>query len=549
MNKNLKIAIAQINPTVGDFAGNKEKIENLYSEAVNANVELIIFSELAICGYPLEDMPLMPAFVEQALIALEEITNLTKTSETSILIGALSKKDNKIYNSAFLLSAGKVVHEHHKVKLPNYGVFDEKRVYAQGDKYATCLFKGVKLGVLICEDIWFEDGLDALVKDEVELVISINASPFERDKHFKRLAVVKNHSTKYNLPIIYVNQIGGQDGLVFDGGSFILDARGDTYAQLPSFKEKLEILDINIGKSWKNVGIKEFKTSSHEQVYNALILGLRDYMRKNGFTKIVLGLSGGIDSAISAAIAADAVGAENVVTVALPSMYTSETSIIDAEDSAKRIGCKYQIIPIKDTHAVLLNTLEPYFDGKEPDITEENIQARIRGIILMALSNKHGYMLLSTGNKSEIAVGYATLYGDMCGSYNVLKDLYKTEVYELSNWRNNHIPDLSLNRILKVIPENIITKVPTAELRFNQTDQDSLPPYDLLDEILFNLIEKRMSSKELINLGYDKKIVEKVTKLLYRAEFKRRQSAPGVKVSPMSFGLDRRFPITNKFID
>lgn len=544
MKNSLLIALAQLNFSVGDLRGNGDKILSCYKKAVDKSADLVVFSELSLSGYPPEDLILRPDFIQKSHAQLQYIASQTN-NKTAILLGSVYQgNDGKIYNSAVLLSDGKIENVTHKCELPNYGVFDEVRVFAQGDLPKPIEFKGVKLGVLICEDIWF-DGLSRhLAKSGAEIFISLNASPFEVGKQEIRENIVKKRSVENNLPSIYVNQIGGQDELVFAGCSCITSSKGDILHRLASFEEDFFITKFSRDKlEIHESDFEELQPAKHinneyEEIYAALSLGLRDYIYKNGFKSVLIGMSGGIDSALVAAIACNAIGAKNVNLVMLPSKFTSKESLEDADLCAKMLGAKIQTIEIEPIINSFTNSLELVFKGLNEDLTEENIQSRIRGNILMALSNKFGSIVITTGNKSEMAVGYATIYGDMCGAFNPLKDLYKTQVFALAQF---------INTIKPVIPENIINKPPSAELRENQKDEDSLPSYDILDDILTNLIEKRKSVDEISSSKHQKDLVEKIAKLLKNSEYKRRQAPIGSKITSLSFGKERRYPIASKF--
>jgi NAD+ synthase len=532
----LKIIIAQTNFTVGDIAGNSQKIIDVAK--ANSASDLIIFPELCVSGYPPEDLILLPYFVESCMQAAQKVADATKKLNTAIIIGCPWLQDGKTYNAAILIQHGQIKFKQFKRNLPNYGIFDEKRIFTAGKNLQTYNLNGTKLGILICEDTWHLRNAKQLA--DADIFISINASPFEVNKQKTRYKIAQKISKKYSRPLIYTNLVGAQDDIVFDGGSFVLNEQAQITQQLDFFAEKKVLANFTINHQPSTI-------NPLEQIYSAMVLALRDYVNKNGFKGVVLGMSGGIDSAISAAIAADALGAERVRLVMLPSKFTSDESKVDASKCAKNLSIEIETISIEQTYNALEESLEASFLGKAKDLTEENLQSRTRGVLLMALSNKFGYMVLSTGNKSELATGYATLYGDMCGGYNCLKDVYKTTVFKLAKWRNKNIPAISLLQKDKLIPQNIITKAPSAELRENQKDQDSLPPYEVLDTILYNLIEQQKSTEQIIELGYTAEVVEKVAKLLYASEYKRRQSAPGVKISAMSFSRDRRFPLTSKF--
>lgn len=531
----LIFALAQGNFTVGDISGNVQAILRAHKRAVEAKADMLIVSEMAVTGYPPEDLVLRRGFQNNAMQAIDELAAATKNGP-AILTGGIWREGESLYNTVFLLEGGAVAHRQYKHNLPNYGVFDEKRVFAKGPMPQPVLWRGMKLGVLLCEDMWEPDVAANMKANGAEILISLNASPYQIGKKRMRLEVARKRTEETGLPLMYVNQAGGQDELVFDGQSFALSAQWEVMCMLPAFTEAFACITWNGGALSR--GEVTPPLSEDATIYGAMVLGLRDYVEKNRFPGVVLGLSGGIDSAITAAVAVDALGKERVRAVMLPSPYTSADSMEDAAECAKLLGIRLDTVPITPAMNALEGTLAPLFAGKDKDTTEENIQSRIRGLLLMAISNKDGQLVLTTGNKSEMSVGYATLYGDMCGGYSVLKDVYKTTVYTLSRWRNGKG---------RVIPERILTKAPSAELKPNQTDQDSLPPYDVLDAILTALIETQLSVDEIVKQGFDVLIVEKVAKMLYAAEYKRRQSPPGVKITGMSFGRDRRYPITNRW--
>ena len=551
MTDTLTIALAQCNLTVGDFAGNKKQIIKYYTDAAKQKADLVVFTELTITGYAPEDLVLRRHFQQDSLEVAYELAELTKNYDTAMLVGGLYTKDGNLYNSVFLLEAGEVKHVFSKYDLPNYGVFDEKRVFSAAPLPKSYLWRGINLGIIICEDTWNLDVARNMAAQNIELLISINASPYEIGKKAKRLERTRSNVGITKTPIIYTNQICGQDDVIYDGGSLVLDHQGNIVAQLPYWKEALQLTTWKReGNIWRCVTKEIADTPSREEnMYQAMMRGLKDYTLKNRFTGVLIGLSGGVDSALSAAVAVDAIGASNVWCVFMPSEFTSQESADDAAALAKNLGVKFDTLPIQPVFESYKNLLAPTFSGMEEDSTEENLQARARGTLLMALSNKFGYMVLSTGNKSEIATGYGTLYGDMCGGYNLLKDIYKMDVFELARWRNSSIPEQAKCKKTDILPENIITKAPTAELRHNQKDEDNLPPYEILDKILFQLVEEGKSGEEIIASGFDKKMVEKTVKLLYLSEYKRRQSCPGVKASTMQFGRDRRYPITHKYTD
>ncbi len=558
MTDNLKIALAQLNLTVGDIAGNCRKVLAARDKAAGQGADLVVYSELCITGYPPEDLVLKTSFRKAAMEAVYNLAKATSDNRTAMLVSAPWEEGGKIYNAAFLLADGGIQHKQFKYDLPNYGVFDEKRVFDTGELPEPFKFRGIRLGLMVCEDMWSDDVPSAMKK--ADILISVNASPFEVGKHKKRLERAKAAAKVTGKPVIYLNQICGQDDLVFDGDSFILppqdfdnalDVHDGLSVRLSRTQEVLEITDWRKRHSgWACAeGTREIYDSEEQVIYQAMVLALRDYAEKNGFPGVLIGMSGGIDSALTAAVAVDALGAERVRLVMMPSRYTSAESVRDAEECAQKLGVRLDNIPIEDMFEAYENMLAPLFTGLQPDTTEENLQSRIRGALLMALSNKFGHMVMATGNKSEMATGYATLYGDMCGGYSVLKDVYKTQVFTLARWRNKYMPENSAAGGLdgEIIPQNIISKPPTAELRPNQTDQDSLPPYEILDDILIKIIEQRMQAEDIIKSGHNAAVVERIRKMLYAAEYKRRQSCPGAKISARPFGRDRRYPITNRF--
>ena len=549
MTQPLSIAMAQLNPTVGDIKANLALALKAFEEASAEGADLVVFTELLLAGYPAEDLVLRLDFQAACYEALNEFAQATKGSQTASLIGLPLVEGGKLYNAVAMVDGGEVTATRLKRDLPNYGVFDEKRVFATGPLPEPIDFRGVKIGVPICEDIWNDEICAHLYARGAEVLIVPNGSPFHKAKHELRMEVVRARLKQAPLPMVYVNQVGGQDELVFDGGSFAINKDGVIAAQAPFFQTAVEMVRLeNTADGWQvEQGHLIKDTSQQAQLYQACMLGLRDYVNKNGFKSVVLGLSGGIDSALVAALATDALGADRVHCVMLPYRYTSSASLKDAEDCAQALGVRYDTLPIEAAVQGLSNSLAPLFHGLKEDVTEENLQSRARGTMLMALSNKFGSMVVTTGNKSEMSVGYATLYGDMNGGFNPLKDLYKMEVYALSDWRNRFYPKGGLGPSGLVIPQNIIDKAPSAELRDNQTDQDSLPPYPVLDAVLEALVEDDKSIEQVVALGFERETVLRVAKLLRIAEYKRRQSAPGVKVTRRNFGRDRRYPITNGF--
>ncbi|MBV9991637.1 MAG: NAD+ synthase [Alphaproteobacteria bacterium] len=544
MTDRFRIALAQLNPLMGDISGNLAKARAARAEAAKAGADLILFSELFIVGYPPEDLVLKPALQDDAREAVEKLARDTADGGPAVLIGTPWVEEGKLYNACVLLDEGKIAGKTFKVDLPNYGVFDEKRVFAAGPLPGPFNVRGLRIGVPVCEDIWTSDVVECLSETGGEILLVPNGSPFEAGKEGVRLGLIKMRVKESGLPLVYLNQVGGQDEVVFDGASLIANADGTLAWALPAWEECVVVSEwARAPGGWVCApGECAGEETREASIYNAMVLGLRDYVNKNRFPGVVLGLSGGIDSALSAAVAVDALGAERVRCVMLPSRYTSRESLDDAEECARLLGVRYESIAIEGAVEAFGAALADAFAGKRPDTTEENIQSRIRGLILMAISNKFGPMVLTTGNKSEMSVGYATLYGDMCGGYNVLKDVYKTEVFALSRWRNAQSAS-------RVIPERIIDKPPSAELRENQKDQDSLPPYDILDGILECLVEKEMTYEATCAQGYHQATVKRVEQLLYTSEYKRRQAPPGVKITSKNFGRDRRYPITNAFRD
>lgn len=548
MTDSLTIVLAQLNPTVGDIPGNIAKLKAARSEGAKLNADLVVSTELFVAGYPAEDLVLKPSFVAACEDAVRALAAET-VEGPALLVGTPWRQDGNLHNAAVLLEGGKIAGLRFKHDLPNYGVFDEKRVFVAGPAPGPLVFKGVRLGVMVCEDMWKPDTCETLQESGAELFIVINGSPFESDKRDERVALASMRVRENGLALLYVNQICGQDELVFDGGSFALDAGCKLRVQAPDWREAIVATRwTREGDGWTvEDGAMVPPSEGLEATYRAMVLGLRDYVGKNGFPGVVLGLSGGIDSAISAAVAVDALGADKVHCVMMPSPYTSRDSLEDAEQVAGLLGIELREINIGPAMRAFEEMLGPSFEGRSADITEENIQSRSRGVTLMGLSNKFGWMVLSTGNKSEMSVGYATLYGDMCGGYSVLKDVYKMTVFALCRWRNEHRPDGLLGPAGPVMPERVITKPPTAELRPNQKDQDSLPPYEVLDDILEGLIEHEMTVAEIVAKGHDEATVRAVWRMLDRAEYKRNQAPPGVKLTRRSFGRDRRYPITNRF--
>ncbi|MBF0373493.1 MAG: NAD+ synthase [Alphaproteobacteria bacterium] len=549
MSETLKLALAQLNPVVGDIAGNLARLRAARAEAAAAGADLLLGPELVVSGYPPEDLVLKEAFLDAVRDGVEALARETADGGPAMLVGAPWRIDGARRNAVLLLDGGAIAAIRLKCHLPNYGVFDEARVFVPGPPPEPIRFRGVALGVMVCEDMWYADVAAHLREAGAEMLLVPNGSPFELDKHGVRREHAAARVAETGLPLVYVNQVGGQDELVFDGASFALGADQGLRVRLPGWREAVSVIEFRRGLSgWDCDAVAVPPPPGRdEQVYQAMVLGLRDYVGKNRFPGVVLGLSGGIDSALSAAVAADALGPDRVRCVMMPSPYTSVESLEDAALVAEMLGVRLDEIGIGPAMEAFSGMLAGVFEGTQANITEENVQARSRGITLMAISNKFGPMVLSTGNKSEMSVGYATLYGDMCGGYSVLKDVYKTTVFDVSRWRNAHVPEGALGPRGPVMPERVITKPPTAELKPNQTDQDTLPPYDVLDDILQVLIEAEGSIDEAIARGHDEATVRRVWRMLDFAEYKRRQAPPGVKITGRAFGRDRRYPITNGF--
>jgi len=552
MADQLTLVLAQLNQKVGDLSANAEAM--LDARAEHHGADLIVYPELQLIGYPPEDLVLKPALVERAAAELERLARATSDGGPAMLVGSVFVRDGALHNGVALLDGGKVVATRFKHELPNYGTFDEKRVFMPGPLPEPVAFRGAMLGLPICEDIWHPEVCRHLAEMGAEIFISVNGSPYEIDKDELRIdGVAKRRAIDTGIPLAYVNRVGGQDEIVFDGASFVVGPEGALWSQLPDWEEAIVAttwtrVPSGSGSRWRCEPSEVHELARHpEDIYCAMVVALRDYVNANGFPGVVLGLSGGIDSAICAAIAADALGPERVWCVMLPSRYTSQLSLDLATECAKMIGCRYDTIPISPAVAAFDQMLSGSFADAQVDITEENVQSRIRGVTLMALSNKFGHMLLTTGNKSEMSVGYATIYGDMAGGYNPLKDAYKMTVFKISEWRNSRRPKIGLGPDGPVIPPAIITRPPSAELRPDQKDEDSLPPYPVLDGILTGLVEHEKSVAQLEAEGFERETVKKVERLLYLSEYKRRQAPPGVKLGMRNFGRDRRYPITNAF--
>ncbi len=549
MPDGLTIALAQLAPVVGDVHGNARKVLAARRSAAARGADLVVASELVIDGYPPEDLVRRPAFQDDVLAAVKSVARETADGGPAVLLGASHVESSMLFNAALLLDRGEVRHVRLKHDLPNYGVFDEKRVFDAGPLPGPIPFRDCLLGVMVCEDMWTAEVTECLEENGADILVVLNGSPFDLENVPRRMNQAVARVTECRLPLIYVNQVGGQDELVFDGASFVLGADWSLKAQLPSWAPSLAVTTWRQASGGWSCGEGAIapELPREETVYRALVTGLADYVAKNGFPGVLIGLSGGIDSALSAAVAGDALGADRVWCVMMPSRYTSRSSLDDARDCARLLGTRLDTVSIGPAVGAFDGMLGSLFEGREANEAEENVQARSRGMVLMALSNKFGHMVLSTGNKSEMSVGYATLYGDMCGGYSVLKDVYKTDVYRLARWRNAHHGEGLEGPAGPVIPQNIIDKAPTAELRANQKDEDSLPPYDVLDDILGRLVEQEMPFAEIARAGHDPALVERVWGLLMRAEYKRRQAPPGVRITPRAFGRDRRYPITNRF--
>jgi len=542
-----KVALAQINAAVGDFAGNSRLIEAYARKAAQSGANVLLTPELALAGYPPEDLLLRPSFQELQERTLDELAaKIADLKGLAVVVGHVHVNDGKIYNAASVLLEGKIVGTYCKHALPNYGVFDEQRYFAQGTEPFVFEHAGIGFGINICEDVWIKGpGLQA--RDAgAQCMLVLNASPFHMGKFTTRIDMVRRYVERTGTGVVYVNLCGAQDELIFDGLSFVMDRLGHCAGHMPAFEEGMAVVEVGAGAAmtctegpWEPLLSEEDFNARHlSMVWQALVTGVRDYVHKNGFKDVLIGLSGGVDSALVLAIAVDALGPEHVMTVMMPSVYTADISMIDAQDMAKRLGVRYEVIPIGEVTNQFEAALSGIFKGREPDTTEENIQARVRGTLLMAISNKFGSLVLTTGNKSELATGYCTLYGDMAGAYAVIKDVPKTLVYRLAHWRN---------REQEIIPLRILTRAPSAELRSNQTDQDSLPPYEVVDAIIEAYVERNLPVSHLIGMGLDPQAVEQVVRLIRINEYKRRQAAPGPKVTVRAFGRDWRYPLSNAF--
>ena len=547
---NLKICLAQLNPTLGDLEYNTEKALAVVFKAKKRNVDLVVFPEMFISGYQLQDLVLKEQFLKDMKLCLKEMCDKVSEGPT-VLIGAPEIENGKIYNSYFCMDHGSISVAARKYQLPNTDIFDERRYFNKDSLAKPIKVSGINVGTPICEDIWYPDVIEYMVNEGARIIISPNGSPYSRGKVQLRHKLAALRAKENKIPLIYLNLVGGQDDQVFDGGSFVVGKNGKILYAMPQFEEATSIVEFNNGIIHNLDGEVNSNIIQNEnsQDYRAMCLALEDYVKKSGFSKVLIGLSGGIDSALVTAIAVDALGAENVLCVRLPSIYSSEGSLIDAEAMTEILGCRLDTVAISDINEEILRALNPLFEGTKNGLAEENIQARIRGLLLMAMSNKFNCMLLTTGNKSEVAVGYSTIYGDMAGGYNPIKDLYKTRVYNISKWRNeNHLSWMQWPKGV-VIPNAIINKAPSAELRPDQKDQDSLPPYSLLDAILEGLIEEDLSVGDLVNRGFNKETVKAIESLIYGSEHKRYQAAPGVHLTDKSFWLGRRYPIIQKWRD
>jgi NAD+ synthase len=549
MSDTLRLAIAQINPHEGQVFDNLARIRAVRAEAAKLGADLVVTPEFSIAGYPPEDLVRKPAFVAACEEAIAALAADTGDGGPGLVVGGPWRDNGRLYNAAFVLDGGRIVARRAKHELPNYGVFDDKRVFDAGPAPGPVAFRGFRLGLMVCEDWWFPAVSETLVESGAEMLLSVNGSPYEVDKHQKRVQLAVSRVVETGLPFVFCAQICGQDELVFEGAGFVLNADRSLAVQMPFFEEALTLTEWTRGNHGLVCAKQPLAPEPErlESVYRCMMLGLADYVRKNRFPGVILGLSGGIDSALSAAVAVDALGPEMVRSFMLPSPYTSQDSLDDAAECARLLGISCETVPITGAMEAFGSALGPLFAGRQADITEENIQSRARGLILMAISNKFGSMVLTTGNKSEMSVGYATLYGDMCGGYSVLKDIYKMMVFDLCRWRNAHRPPGARGPAGMVMPPRVISKPPSAELKPNQTDQDSLPPYEVLDSILQGLIEGEQDVDVLVAAGHDRATVVRVWKMLDRAEYKRRQAPPGVKITARAFGRDRRYPITNGF--
>ncbi len=568
--RTFRLALAQVNPTVGDIAGNTKIVLERIEEARDAKADLVAFPELMLTGYPPEDLLMKPSFIRDNQTALAKVVAAAKG--IVVVTGFVDGGGNDIYNAAAVASEGQLVGTYHKVHLPNYGVFDELRYFKPGSVCPIYTIHGVNVGVNICEDIWFAEGPVSVQREAgAQVIVNINGSPFHAGKCAARELMLANRASDNGLYIGYVNTVGGQDELVFDGASVVLDGNGKPIVRAAQFQDEMLIADLDVDREFPRrvrtpqtkaiTGTEHIDVSPYQpierpaiearlaeplddvgEVYQALVLGTRDYVRKNGFSKVLISLSGGVDSSLTCVIAVDALGAENVEGITMPSRYSSDGSVSDSEDMVKILGIKMRTLPIEDVHGAMEGSLAPFFAGTEPNIAEQNIQARIRGNLLMAVSNKFNWLVLTTANKSEFAMGYSTLYGDMAGGFAVINDVPKTLVYKLCEWRNNNLAYPG-----SPIPQNVITKPPSAELKPDQRDDDDLPPYDLLDQVLEAYVEEDRSYEEMLDKGFEAAVVQRVMRSVDRNEFKRRQGAVGIKITPRAFGRDRRMPIVNRY--
>ena len=550
MPDKFRLTMAQLNPTVGDLHGNAAKAREAWAQGRAAGADMVALPEMFVSGYSTQDLVMKPAFYTQAMAVVEQLAR-DCADGPALAIGGPYFEDGRLYNAYHICRGGKVTARQLKHFLPNYDVFDEVRQFRRGPLQGPYDAGPLRIGSPICEDAWFEDVAEAHAESGAELIVVPNGSPYYRHKFGRRMNAMVSRVIETGLPLVYLNIVGGQDDQVFDGGSFVLNPGGRLAVQLPTFEEAITHVDFTRGpEGWEAAeGPRAVFGPDVEQDYHAMVVALRDYMGKTGFSKVLLGLSGGVDSAIVAAIAVDALGAENVRCVMMPSEYTSQLSLDDAAEVARALGCKLDTVPITGPRKAVTEALAPLFDGRPADITEENIQSRLRGLLLMAQSNKFGEMLLTTGNKSEVAVGYATIYGDMAGGYNPIKDLYKTRVFDTCRWRNANYRPWMQGPEGSVIPQSIIDKPPSAELRPDQKDEDSLPPYEILDGILEMLVDGDASVADCVAAGYDRATVKRVEQLIYVSEYKRFQSAPGTRLTKHAFWLDRRYPIVNRFRD
>ena len=550
MADTFRLTLAQLNPAVGDVAGNAHAAKQAWQQGLEAGSDFVALPEMFIAGYNPQDLIMKPAFIAACEQAIAELAQECADGP-ALAIGGPCLEAGALYNAYYILQGGQITATVKKHHLPNDAVFDEKRLFTPADVTGPYTVNGVRIGSPICEDAWQPDVAETLVETGAEFLLIPNGSPYFRNKQETRLNLMVSRVIETGLPLIYLNMVGGQDDQVFDGSSFVLNPGGELAVQMSAFDEAISHVDmVRSENGWRaEQGEKQKIPDAFESDYRAMVEALRDYLGKTGFDKVLLGLSGGIDSAIVAAVATDALGADNVRCVMLPSEYTSEHSLEDAKEVAENLGCRYDFVPISEGRQAITNTLAPFFEGRDADITEENIQSRLRGLLLMAMSNKFGEMLLTTGNKSEVAVGYATIYGDMNGGYNPIKDLYKTRVFAMCRWRNENHRDWMNGPSGEVIPDRVISKPPSAELRPDQKDEDSLPPYEVLDAILEGLVDNEESVADLVAKGYAREDIKRVEHLLFISEYKRFQSAPGTRLSPRAFWLDRRYPIANRWRD